>query len=57
MDAELDQLRHQKAVVHLIETDPESVSAIGLDALDPSMRRPAAQNGRRQGRLAAPLLR
>lgn len=56
MDAEIERLRHDGTTVHLIETDRESVDAIGPDALDPSRRPPAALHGRRQGRLHAPLV-
>lgn len=56
VDAEVHTLRRSGAVVHVIETDAETAAAVGINSLDPAFRRPAATNGRRQGRHLAHLL-
>ena len=39
--------------VHVIQVDAAAIAAIGLNALDPSRRRPALEAGRRQGQALA----
>lgn len=46
----LDQLRADGSEVAVVEPDEESRLAIGVNALDPSTRAPAAEAGRAQGR-------
>jgi NTE family protein len=50
--AELDALRGSASVA-VVSSDEAAVEAMGPNALDPAMRRPAAEAGRRQGRAAA----
>lgn len=51
-EEEVQELR-AGAVVALLTSDDEAAAAMGANALDPAMRRPAAEHGRRQGRAAA----
>lgn len=53
--AELDALR-RSATVALVSVDDAATVAMGPNPLDPAMRRPAAEGGRRQGRAAAAAL-
>lgn len=55
VDAEVDSLRSNGRTVRYIQSDRETAEAVGVDTLDPAFRRPAAEHGRRQGRLAAAL--
>lgn len=54
--AEVDELRRDAAVA-LVPADEASVTAMGPNALDPAMRAPSAEAGRRQGRAAAASVR
>lgn len=49
---ELRNLRESGAVVHVITTDADAISAMGPNSLDPNFRRIAAEHGRRQGEAA-----
>jgi NTE family protein len=51
VEREADALRQSGAVVQLVFADDTSTEQMGPNALDPAMRRPAAEAGRRQGRL------
>ena len=53
LDPEVAALRAGGTAVTVIAADAESAAAMGPNPLDPSMRRPAAEHGRRQGREAA----
>lgn len=55
VDAEVDLLRSNGSMVRYIQSDRETVEAVGVNPLDPNFRRPAAVHGRRQGRRAATL--
>ncbi|MFZ9444472.1 MAG: patatin-like phospholipase family protein [Ilumatobacteraceae bacterium] len=54
-DAEVEQLRRDGTIVRYIQSDHETTAAVGINSLDPAFRRPAAEHGRRQGRLMAAL--
>jgi hypothetical protein len=51
----VDSLRSNGRTVRYIQSDRETAEAVGVNSLDPAFRRPAAEHGRRQGRLAAAL--
>jgi NTE family protein len=53
LEPEIAALRAGGAAVTVIASDAEATAAMGMNPLDPSMRRPAAEHGRRQGREAA----
>ena len=55
IDAEVEQLRRDGTVVRYIQSDRETAAAVGINSLDPTFRRPAAEHGRRQGRALAAL--
>lgn len=55
VDAEVDSLRSNGSTVRYIQSDRETAAAVGVNSLDPGFRRPAAEHGRRRGRLAAAL--
>ena len=57
LDPEVAALRSGGTAVTVVAADDEAAAAMGMNPLDPSMRRPAAEHGRRQGRTAAPALR
>lgn len=46
---EAEQLRAEGAQVVIISVDDEAFAAMGVNALDPTRRRPAAEHGHRQG--------
>lgn len=52
IERELERLRARTSVA-FVGTDDEAVAAMGPNALDPAMRKPAAEAGRRQGHIAA----
>jgi NTE family protein len=49
----VEVLAKSGALLHVIEPDPFSKGAMGLNPLDPQRRAPAAQAGRQQGRAVA----
>lgn len=51
VEREAAALREEGAVVQLVFADDTSTELMGPNALDPAMRRPAAETGRRQGQL------
>jgi len=53
LDPEVASLRSSGTTVVVVATDAAAAEAMGLNPLDPSYRRPAAEHGRRQGRAAA----
>lgn len=54
LTAQLEALRERNVLVRVIEPDPESKSALGLNPFDLGRRTPAAQAGRRQGSALGP---
>jgi len=53
-DAEIETLRGAGATVVLVAADDDDAAAVmSANPLDPATRRPSAEHGRRQGRLAA----
>jgi NTE family protein len=53
LDPEVAALRSGGATVVVVATDPDAAEAMGLNPLDPDLRRPSAEHGRRQGLAAA----
>jgi NTE family protein len=49
LEREAEQLRAEGSRVIIIAVDDEAFQAMGMNALDPTRRNPAAQHGRRQG--------
>lgn len=49
VEREIQELRAAGATVTFITADGDAVAAMGPNSLDPRFRRPAAENGRRQG--------